>query len=202
MYKHIFTAIAACLLIPAAAFSVHLAHPASHKATVEETTLSQPAESRETQDLGAVEARLGQLLKLNRVFDNCIDDDRVLIEEAATVLLDEAEETAEGNMVIRQESVLRFIEDLYGRQADPAAAAYDYLPAPEGYFAIPARGYDTYTHEIENMSELDNGNFTVLSKMTVDTHDGESFSMRVITLFAPAPDSPYGYHILRADIVQ
>lgn len=202
MYKHIFTAIAACLLIPAAVLSASLAHPASHKAPAAETAVSQPAESRETQDLGAVEARLGQLLKLNRVFDNCIDDDRVLIEEAATVLLDQAEETAEGNMIIRQESVLRFIEDLYGRQADPAAATYDYLPAPEGYFAIPARGYDTYTHEIENMSELDNGNFTVLSKMTVDTHDGESFSMRVITLFAPAPDSPYGYHILRADIVQ
>lgn len=202
MYKHIFTAIAACLLIPAAVLSASLAHPASHKATVEETTLSQPAESRETQDLGAVEARLGQLLKLNRVFDNCIDDDRVLIEEAATVLLDQAEETAEGNMIIRQESVLQFIEDLYGKQADPAAAAYDYLPAPEGYFAIPARGYDTYTHEIENLSQLDNGNYTVLSKMTVDTHDGESFSMRVITLFAPAADSPYGYRILRADIVQ
>ena len=78
----------------------------------------------------------------------------------------------------------------------------DVYKRQEGYFAIPARGYDTYTHEIENVSELDNGNFTVLSKMTVDTHDGESFSMRVITLFAPAPDSPYGYHILRADIVQ
>ena len=64
MYKHIFTAIAACLLIPAAALSVHLAQPASHNAPAAETAVSQPAESRETQDLGAVEARLGQLLSL------------------------------------------------------------------------------------------------------------------------------------------
>lgn len=206
MYKHLFTAVAACLLIPIAALSVHMTSSASPKApAVPETAVSQvskPAETADVQELGAVKARLSQLLKLNRVFDDCVDSDRVLIEEAATVLLDQAVDTPSGERVINQQSVLTFIRDLYGRQADPAAGQYDFLPAPEGYFAIPARGYDTYSHEIENLSVLDNGDVTVLSAMTVETHDGDVFQMRVVTLFRPNSASPFGYNILRADIIQ
>ena len=184
MYKHIFAAIAACLLIPMAALSVHLTPSASSKAPAPETSVSQEAHSQSEKDLGAVKARLSQLLKLNRVFDNCLDDDRALIEEASTVLLDQAVETPAGDLVINQQSVLSFIKDLYGKDVDASAGLYDFLPAPEGFFAIPGRGYDTYSHEIENLSALDNGNFSVLSNMTV------------------APDSPFGYNIVRADIVK
>lgn len=206
MYKHIFTAVAACLIIPMAALSLSLtqlspkaeAKPAESHLSVSQVETSAPSE----QETGVLKARLGQLLKLNRVFDNCLEDDRVLIEEASTVLLDQAVETADGSMIIHQQSVLDFIQDLYGKQADPAAATYEYLPAPEGYFAIPARGYDTYSHDIENLTVLENGNITVLSNMTVSSHDDETYNMRVVTLFQPAPDSPFGYHILRADIIQ
>lgn len=206
MYKHIFTAVSFFLLIPLAAMSLSLAQPApaaERQPAASQTTVSQTEESSlSDQEAGVRKARLGQLLKLNRAFDNCISDHRALIEEASIVLLDQAVETADGSMIINQRSVLDFIKDLYGVEADPAAATYEYLPAPEGYFAIPAKGYDTYSHEIENLTELDNGNVTVLSKMTVDSHDGETYTMRVVTLFQPAPDSPFGYHILRADIIQ
>ena len=203
MYKHIFTAVAACLLIPIAALSVHMTPSASPKTpAAPEVSAAQPAPEANAQELGAVKARLSQLLKLNRVFDDCMDSDRVLIEEAATVLLDQAVDTPSGDRVINQQSVLTFIKDLYGKEADPVAGKYDFLPAPEGYFAIPARGYDTYTHEIENLRVLENGDVTVLSDMTVETHDGDTFQMRVVTLFRPNAASPFGYNILRADIVQ
>ncbi|MCI8360703.1 MAG: hypothetical protein HFE86_05120 [Clostridiales bacterium] len=199
MYKHLFTALAACLLVPIAALSVHINPSASSKA-VEAAPVQ--AQKMDSQELGAVKARLSQLLELNRAFDDCIDDDRILIEEVSTVLLDQAVELPSGELVIHQQSVLRFIEDLYGRKADPAAGKYDFLTVPDGYFAIPARGYDTYSHEIQNLHVLENGDMTVLSSMSVNPHDSDTFQMLVVTLFRPNANSPFGYNILRADIIQ
>ena len=54
----------------------------------------------------ALYARLSQLIRLNRVFDDCLESDAVLVDEASVILLDSAETLENGDRVIRQSYVI------------------------------------------------------------------------------------------------
>ena len=150
---------------------------------------------------GVLAARIENLLNLNRVFDNGFANPREMIEEVEIQLLDLAITDEFGQKYIKQEYVLFFIKHLYGIDVDPKAGLYDFLPAPDGYFAIPAKGYSLISHKDIEYIVLPNGDIVVDSVMTIDAHDFEPFDVKVKTLLRPNSDSVFGYNIISADII-
>lgn len=149
---------------------------------------------------GVLTARIEHLLSLNRIFDNGFNNPREIIEEVEIQLLDLAETDDFGQKYIKQEYVLGFIRHLYGIDIDPSAGMYDYLPAPDGYFAIPAKGYSLISHKNIEYTVLPNGDIDVNSVMTIDCHDDEPFDVEVNTLLRPNSQSEFGFNIISANI--
>lgn len=203
MFKHIAAVFITVVFIP----TLFLATMQSQGGTSVKANAAAPIESAVSsapaagdQKDGVLAARLEHLLNLNRIYDEAFGSDRELIEEVSILLLDQSEADEYGQRYIKQSLVLPFIHDLYGIDADPSAAVYEYLPAPAGYFAIPARGYDTVTHKLLDLAVNEDGTITVHSEMTGFPHDGETYTVRATTVFRAAAGSPFGYQILSSDI--
>ncbi|HHW46666.1 MAG TPA: hypothetical protein GXX17_07185 [Clostridiales bacterium] len=151
---------------------------------------------------GVLAARIENLLNLNRVFDNGFENPREIIEEVEIQLLGLAVSDEFGQQYINQEYVLSFIKQLYGIDVEPKAGLYDFLPAPDGYFAIPAKGYSLISHRDIEYTILPNGDINVNSVMTIDAHDSEPVDVKVKTLLRPNSDSVFGYNIISSDIIE
>lgn len=149
----------------------------------------------------ALYARLSQLIRLNRVFDGCLESDAVLVDEASVILLDSAETLENGDRVIRQSYVISFIYDLYGKVLDPLALPEVYTAgAPSGYFNIIPRGYDTIDSEITSLSVGRDGVITANVRLTLCSPWGEDTELQAAYTFVQNTKSAFGYNLLRAEV--
>lgn len=210
MNKVITTIIAVLFLIPIFTITTHytLAGAPDNKADTVKVSLDTDTSSADDNqadgmdiEQGAMKVRLTQLLNLNRVYDEFINDDLALIEEAGITLIDQADEI-DGIKMIKKAGVLAFIKDLYGKEVDGNTAVYENFPAPEGYFAILPRGFSGLSHTITGMSMTDEGKIAVVSVMTVDPHDNDSIDLLVESVFKVSEGSAFGYNLVSADIIE
>lgn len=154
------------------------------------------------EDNNALRVRLGQLINLNRVYDDCILSDASLIDEASVVLLKNAETTENGDVIIRQAGVLSFIQDLYGRAVDISSLPDAYTKdIPDGYFYVVPRGYDAISQTITDLKIAENGIITVCSDMILTSHEGDEVKAVAETDFILNGESAFGYNIVNARIV-
>ena len=149
----------------------------------------------------ALNVRLGQLINLNRVFDECMESPAALIDESTIVLLDQTE-FVNGNRVIARGRVLSFIYDLYGVRLDLSELPGFYTTTGEEYFDIVPRGYDIMTSTLTGTEILPDGNIKAYAEMTLTGHDGGyETTVNTETVFVPNPASAFGYNIVSAKIV-
>lgn len=147
----------------------------------------------------ALNVRLGQLLNLNRAFDDCLTSPVALIDEASVILLEQAE-TIDGNRVLPMGKVLAFIHDLYGVELDLTDLPAAYTATAAGYFDIIPRGYDAMASELIETQIQPDGSIKATAKLTLTGHDSGVTTVQTETVFVPNSASAFGYNIVRAAI--
>ncbi len=141
-------------------------------------------------------ARFENMLNHNYLYGSDFESDRFMIEDSILALLDQSE-----NGQISQDLVLGFIAGMYGRQVNPAAAVYDFLPADEGMFAILPRGYDAYSHTVTSIEEIDGG-YKVISSVVVSPCGGFDYTTTCESLFVLNQGSAFGYNLIAAELME
>lgn len=147
----------------------------------------------------ALDARIGQLLDLNRAFDDSLDSPAALIDEASVILADQAE-TIDGKAVLPQGLVLSFIHDLYGVELDLTDLPEAYTATATGYFDIMERECARMSSRLVDTEILPDGRIKAEAILTLDGYMGET-TVTTETVFVQNPGSAFGYSIVDADIV-
>ena len=150
----------------------------------------------------AREARLLNMLSLNRVFGDDIYDTEILLEEAAARLIGSAEEDPETGFYFADRAMVEaLVYNLYGRAASAAELDYSGFPQKEGKVLILPKGGADIEHSIVDVSEEENGVLRVVSRAEIRPHDAASYVTLAVTKFAPASASAFGYVIISAELV-
>lgn len=144
---------------------------------------------------GSVIARFETMLNNNFVYNEDFESDKAIIENSILSLVNHIE-----NGQIDMALTLNFIANMYGRQVDPNAAVYEFLPADEGKFAVVPKGFSVYRHNNLTVEEIDGG-FSVTSEMTVDAHDTIGSKVLVKSIFVPNEGSTFGYNLIKSEYV-
>ena len=144
---------------------------------------------------GAVVARFETMLNNNFVYNQDFDSDKAIIENSILSLVNHIEDGQ-----IDMALTLNFIANMYGRQVDPSAATYEFLPADEGKFAVIPKGFSVHRHNNLTVEEIDGG-YSVTSEMTVDAHDTDGAKILVKSIFVPNDGSLFGYNLIKSEYV-
>ena len=145
---------------------------------------------------GLLSARFENMLNHNFLYNDDFLDDKTVIENSILSLLDYVEDGE-----IDKALTLNFIANMYGREVDPSAATYDFLPVAEDKFAVIPRGYTVYTHSITSVEEIDGG-YLVRSEMTINPHDDGGYVVNVESVFVPNSGSSFGFNLIKSAYAQ
>ena len=147
-----------------------------------------------------VSARLLHMLNINNCYGQDFESDAKLIEDVQLSLLDYSIDDEQYGRIISKSIVSSFIEDFYGVDVDQTAGEYENFPAPDSFFAIPARGYTVFKHSIVSVKS-DGDIYTVVSAVNIDSHDGDSFNALVNSTFAKNSSSSFGFNLVSSEIL-
>lgn len=164
------------------------------------TCISSSAEEKAAQPAKAevvLDSRIENMLQSNRVYNDTFYDNNELCEEVAISLMDRAQDG-----YIAAGAVEDLVFAMYSINVDASVISYPTVPSVEGYMPLVARGYTSYSHEVTGVLDEGDGTVTVYSDVTVDCHDGSPVVLPCETLFAACEDSPFGYNIVYANIVE
>lgn len=157
------------------------------------------AENLALEQNNALDARLGQLLRLNRAFDDSLSAPAALIDEASVILADQAE-VIDGKNVLPMGLVLSFIHDLYGVTLDLSDLPAAYTATAPGYFDIMDRECAQMTSELLNTEILPDGHIQAKATLTLNGYMGETV-VQTETVFVQNSGSAFGYNIVSASIL-
>lgn len=164
------------------------------------TCISSSADSKKAEPIEAeieLSSSIENLLQSNRVYNDTFYDEQELIEEVAISLMDRANDG-----YIATKAVEDLIFAMYSINVDASAISYPNIPQIDGYMPLVARGYTSYSHEVTGVLDENDGTVTVYSNVTVDCHDGNPVTYPCETLFVACDDSPFGYNIVWANIIE
>ena len=144
----------------------------------------------------ALDARFLNMLNRNFVYNCDFESADVVTENSILAILDRREDN--DSDYISDTVVKGFIKDMYGIEIlgineDPSVHK-------EGYVYIVPRGFTSYRHTINSVSENEDGSFTVYSTVTVSPHDDEPFLTTAETLFVKNSASAFGYNIIYSNL--
>lgn len=143
-----------------------------------------------------LESRFLNMLNHNFVYSEAFYNDEDLVNDSALALLDLV------NDGFVEEAYLKdYIFNMYGKIYDTFDEYNKDLPKADGKFFVIARGYDIYNHSILNVTENEDGSFTVKTEVVIDYHFGETETAVCETLFIKNELSQFGFNILYSDIL-
>ena len=150
--------------------------------------------------MGALDARFLNMLNHNYVYNegfDCADD---MINDSVMALLDLRDK--ENADFIAEKYVKGFVYDMYGLQVADMSALNEGFPSKEGYVYVIPRGMVGYEHSILSVDENEDGSFTVVTEVTVDSHDSEDETFKAVSLFVKNEASAFGYNIVYCNIAE
>lgn len=186
MYKKIIAAVLLCGVI--------LLSMCSFAPIKAETKVDTPAVINNEKVL---EARFLNMLNHSFVYDEAFYDDEELLNASSLALLDYQTDGFISDSVIKD-----YVFNMYGKSYDDLSVYNNDLPKADGKFFVIPRGYDIYKHSILNVTENEDGSFTVITKVEIDYHFNETETAVCETLFIKNELSQFGYNILYSDITK
>ena len=135
-------------------------------------------------------ARLEHMLYLNYNFDKDFKDDAKILENAMIALSDKADNDG----FIARDTVLNFINNMYGYTVDETALDYLNLPQKPGCFFVIPKGYTKYSYTITKLSEYDGG-VIAECKVLASSHDDGNTTFNITVDFTANNESCFGYNI-------
>ncbi len=162
--------------------------------------LPKNGESAVTVQVDAVKkTRFLNMLNHNRVYNDVFLSVDEIVNQSVTGLLSMRD--AVDSDFIAEGYVKDFVYSMYGIDIVDMSSLNADMPQKAGYVYIIPRGYSDYKHTLVSARVNADGTYTVITEVSVHTHDGEEFVGRAISLFAQNPTSIYGYNIISSDII-
>lgn len=144
----------------------------------------------------ALKARFLNMLNRNFAYNEDFTSIGLIVEDSVLSLLDRR--VPDDNDYIEEAVVKGFIYDMYGIEV--LKIEEDTAMHKDGFVYIAPRGFTAYSHEITEITENEDGSFTVLSSVTVNPHDNDAFTTTAKTLFVKNEKSAFGYNIICSDL--
>ena len=199
LVKRIFVA---CLVLLMAPFMFSATYNLNNEDTLNNAESNSASSATEVKidENAIITARLQHMLNMNYCYDEDFESDAKIIEDTQLTLLDYSTDDEQYGRIISKSAVLNFIKDFYGIEVNATAGKYDNFPAPDGFFAIPARGYTVYKHSIVSVKS-DGDSYTVVSAVKVDSHDGETYDALVSSKFVKNSASSFEFNLVSSEIL-
>lgn len=143
-------------------------------------------------------ARFLNMLNHNYSYNEDFLSVDTLVNNAVLALLDRRD--PEASDFIAAAFVVDYMEAMYGITVVDLSALNADFPQQDGYLYIIPRGYSTYTHQFVASTQNEDGTWTVTTKVSVFGHDGD-FSCMATSLFVENDASPFGYCLVRSDLL-
>lgn len=147
-----------------------------------------------------LETRFLNMLNHNFAYNGSFSSTEALIGDASLALLSVAE--GEEDVYIAEAYIRDYVNDMYGVRIEDFSAYSPSAYQKPGYVYVVPRGYSVYRHESPRVTEHEDGSYTVVTDVTVTTHEGEEIRATAVTLFAKAEGSRFGFHILYSDLTE
>lgn len=141
-------------------------------------------------------ARFLNMLNHNYVYDTGFDTSEELVNGAVIALLSYEEDS-----FIPAAYVQDYIFNMYGVELADFSQIHAQYPVKEGYVYVIPCGYSVYSHSMESLSENEDGTYTVVTAVTITTHEGETVNAHARSLFVRNDRSAFGFHLLSSDIL-
>lgn len=139
--------------------------------------------------------RFENMLNHSFVYNNDFYDDSVLVNNSVLALLDLSEDS-----YIKEAYLKDYVFNMYGKIYND----FSFLGEAEkqGYVYIIPRGYNIYTHKISDVTDNNDGSYTVLSEVEISYEDGTLETLNCETVFLSNAESAFGYNIMYSEIFE
>ena len=145
-----------------------------------------------------VESRFLNMLNRNYVYNDSYYTVEDVVNDSVIALLDMRD--SEDDSYISEDIVSDFVYDMYGIEVDFSQVNTKF-PKKDGYVFILPRGYELYKHTVTNITENEDGTYSVKTNVEITTHDRMTYNEVCETLFVPNENSKFGFNIVHSNIV-
>ena len=143
--------------------------------------------------------RFLNMLNHNYVYGDDIGSVEAIVNNSVIALLDLRDE--ENEDYISEVFVAQYIYDMYGVENVDFSAISPEPFKKEGYVYIIPRGFSNFEHSLVECIENEDGSVTVITDVTVKSHDGSVTNGVCTTLMVKNQKSAFGYNIISSEIV-
>ncbi len=144
-------------------------------------------------------ARFLNMLNHNRVYGETFLSLDEIINESVIALLNVRD--SEDSDFVAENYVKDYVYSMYGIDIVDMSELNAGMPHKDGYVYIVPRGYSEYKHTFVSARVNEDGTYTVVTEISVSTHEGERYTAKAASLIRENPASQYGYNIISSDIV-
>lgn len=145
-----------------------------------------------------LEARFLNMLNHSFVYNDAFNSAEDIVNASVPALLDMRDSV--NDSYIAESCVRDYVYNMYGVEIEDFSDINRDFPRLDGYVYIIPRGFSVYSHKIESVSRNEDGSFTAVTSVLINSHDGESVSQKAVSLFVKNESSQFGYNIISSQI--
>lgn len=189
---------AALILVLLLSFSVLSVKP-SAVANTSNGLITAVSDKSDLPDSSKVQqARFLNMLNHNFVYNEAFNSVEDIVNASVPALLNMRDPVNES--YIAESYVKDYVYNMYGVEIEDFSDINSDLAHLDGYVYIIPRGFSVFSHKIDSVSLNEDGSFTVVTSVSIDSHDGDSTSRKVVSLFVKNDRSRFGYNIISSEI--
>ena len=145
-----------------------------------------------------LEARFLNMLNHSFVYNEAFNSVEDIVNASVPALLNMRDPVNES--YIAESYVKDYVYNMYGVEIEDFSDINSDFAHLDGYVYIIPRGFSVFSHKIDSVSLNEDGSFTVVTSVSIDSHDGDSTSRKVVSLFVKNDRSRFGYNIISSEI--
>ena len=146
-----------------------------------------------------LESRFLNMLNHSFVYNDDFYSVDALVNSSMPALLDLRD--SEDDSYIKEIYVADYLYNMYGIEIADLSEVNSEYGKKDGYIYIVPMGFEVYNHSIVNITENEDGSFTVKTKVEISSHDGIVSTETCESLFIQNEDSLFGYNILYSEFI-
>lgn len=143
-------------------------------------------------------ARFLNMLNHNYVYNTDFDSTDDIVNLSVTALLDMRDKNDPD--FIAEKYVNDYIFNMYGINEPDITQISGDFPKKDGFVYIIPRGYNEYHHQAAQIYANEDGTYTVVTDVTIATHENDTLHSTATTLFVPNAKSCFGFNIVYSNI--
>lgn len=196
--KKSFLSNAALVFVLLLSFSLLSVKPSAISTTSVSATSVSTVSTELPNSSKVLSARLLNMLNHSFVYNEAFDSVEDMVNASMPALLEMRDKDNED--YISEDFVKSYIYNMYGAEIDDFSDLNKDFPRLDGYVYIIPQGFTVYRHKIESLSVNEDGSITVVTRVTLDSHDEASTVKTAVSLFVKNSSSQFGYNIISSDI--